>query len=94
MQKSCQTCHKNFKLIPQELQFYNKIGVPQPNNCPTCRQKRRMSLRNDQKFHKYPCNKCGKDMVTTVNPNKKLIVYCLDCYTNFRANVDLTKIDS
>ena len=92
MQKTCIKCHKPFKLISQELAFYKKMGLPHPDHCPHCRHKRRMSLRNDRKFYKYPCAKCGKDMVTTVNPNKGLTVYCLDCYADFRANVDLTKI--
>jgi len=92
MQKTCVVCHKDFKLIPQELAFYEKMGLPTPTECPECRHDRRMSYRNDKKFYKYPCAKCGKEMITTVNPDKKMIVYCLDCYADFRANVDLTKI--
>lgn len=92
MQKTCKRCQKDFKLIPQELAFYKKMGLPHPENCPNCRHELRMEMRNDRQFYKYPCAKCGKDMVTTVNPKKELTVYCLDCYADFRANVDLTKI--
>ena len=91
MKKTCSKCRNEFKLITQELTFYKKMGLPRPSNCPTCRQERRLSLRNERKFHKYPCAKCKKQMVTTVNPSKGLTVYCLDCYADFRANVDLTK---
>ena len=92
MVKTCTQCKKEFKLIAQELEFYKKMGLPHPDLCPTCRQERREKTRNDRQFYKYPCAKCGKDMVTTVNPKKGLTVYCLDCYADFRANVDLTKV--
>lgn len=93
MTKTCQRCHKEFKLIDQELKFYDKMGLPTPENCPFCRNELRLQMRNDQKFYKYPCAKCGKEMVTTVNPEKGMIVYCLKCYEEFRTNVDLTKIE-
>jgi len=92
MQKTCKKCKDSFKLISQEMEFYKKMGLPKPDNCPTCRYERRAALRNDRKFYKYPCAKCGKDMVTTINQDKEMIVYCLDCYAEFRVNVDLTKI--
>lgn len=92
MKKTCERCKKDFKLIPQELAFYKKMGLPKPNNCPFCRHELRLAKRNERKFFKYPCAKCAKQMITTVNPKKGHIVYCLDCYADFRANVDLTKI--
>lgn len=92
MIKTCTKCHKDFKLIAQELAFYKKMELPQPDWCPNCRYERRMAQRNDRTFYKYPCHKCGQDMVTTVNPEKGYTVYCLKCYADFRANVDLTKI--
>ena len=92
MEKTCQHCQKNFKLIKQELAFYDKMGLPLPDNCPLCRQELRMQTRNGREFFKYPCAKCGKQMVTTVEKDSGFIVYCLECYADFRANVDLTKI--
>ncbi len=90
MKKTCKRCKKEFKLIPQELAFYKDMGLPYPDNCPVCRQETRESLRNKRMFFKYPCAKCGKDMVTTHDPKRKRIVYCLPCYTEFRNTVDLT----
>lgn len=91
MQKTCQHCGNEFKMIKQELQFYEQLGLPTPENCPTCREEIRESQRSERKFYKYPCAKCGKDMVTIHNPEKGLIVYCLSCYQEFRNTVDLTK---
>lgn len=93
MQKTCNKCQKEFRIISQEQDFLKEMGLPHPTECPTCRHQRRMSLRNDREFYKYPCKKCGQDMITTVNPDKKRIVYCLDCYRDFRANVDLTQVE-
>ncbi len=91
MEKTCSKCNKRFKLINQELEFYEKISVPLPDNCPECRHQLRLETRNDRKFYKYPCAKCGVEMVTTVDPQKQKTVYCLNCYQAFRANIDLTK---
>ncbi len=92
MIKTCTQCKKEFKLITQELEFYKKMKVTTPDRCPACRQLRREQSRNDYQFYKYPCANCGKQMVSTVNPKKGYVVYCSDCYAEFRATVDLTKI--
>lgn len=91
MKRNCKKCNKEFLLIKQELTFYKKMGLPHPQNCPDCRQERRIKLRNERKFYKYPCAKCGKSMVSTINPDRESVVYCIPCYSDFRANVDLTK---
>ncbi|MBU0668407.1 hypothetical protein KJ835_04790, partial [Patescibacteria group bacterium] len=38
---TCQSCQKNYKIIPQELDFYKKNTVPLPINCVDCRHKAR-----------------------------------------------------
>ncbi|MBI4004653.1 zinc-ribbon domain containing protein [Candidatus Roizmanbacteria bacterium] len=91
MSQICIQCKKEFKIIPQEQEFYDKMGLPKPDRCPFCRQKLREAQRNERKFYKYPCAKCGQEMVTTHNPKKGLTVYCLKCYAHFRSDVDLTK---
>ena len=93
MEKVCKKCHKKFRLITKELKFYEKMGLPLPENCPFCRQKLRLQFRNERRFYKYPCAKCGQEMITTINPEKGLTVFCLKCYKEFKTTVDLTKID-
>jgi hypothetical protein len=41
--KICQSCKKDFKIEPEDFDFYNNIGVPAPTWCPQCRMVRRMS---------------------------------------------------
>ncbi len=39
-------CATAFKMIPMELQFYRKMGVPLPRLCPSCRHYGRVKLKN------------------------------------------------
>jgi len=38
-------CTKAFRILPNELQFYRKIGVPLPTACPACRTLERLKMR-------------------------------------------------
>lgn len=76
----CKACSKEFLIIPQEQAFYKKKGLPKPENCPECRRKRRLSLRNERKLYKRKCDKCSKDMVSTYSPESPYKVYCQECY--------------
>lgn len=78
--KSCATCKKEFLIIPQEKEFYKKKDLPWPDNCPECRQKRRLSLRNERKLYKRKCDKCQKDIISTYPPDSKYIIYCQECF--------------
>ena len=51
-------CTKAFKLIPDELQFYKKFGIPIPDSCPNCRYFERMSQRASIKMWQRKCQ-CG-----------------------------------
>lgn len=78
--RTCETCQKQFLIIPQEQEFYKKKDLPWPTNCPECRQKRRLSLRNERKLYKRKCDKCQKDIISTYAPDSKYIVYCQECF--------------
>lgn len=43
---SCEMTGKNYKIIPQELEFYKKINLPIPRFCPDARYVERMKKRN------------------------------------------------
>ena len=77
---SCETCTKNFKLIPQELAFYRRIGIPIPHSCPECRHAARMALRNPRKLWDRQCMKCQKSIQSSYAPDRPEIVYCEECY--------------
>jgi hypothetical protein len=55
----CQNCKIEFEITDDDLGFYSKIKVPPPTFCPECRNKRRMSYRNERSLHKTRCNAPG-----------------------------------
>lgn len=76
----CETCGKNYKIIPQELKFYRKMRLPVPIKCFECRHKERLALENPRKLWDRNCMKCGIDIKTTYVPERKEKVYCEKCY--------------
>ncbi len=48
-------CAKAFKIIPGELQFYKKFGLPLPRLCPNCRHHGRLAQRNPLKLWHRRC---------------------------------------
>ena len=77
---TCDVTERPFKLIPQELEFYRKHGLPVPHIHPDERLARRWSLRNPRKLRQRSCAKCGKGIETTYSPERSEIVYCEECY--------------
>lgn len=78
--QTCKQCSKDFLIIVQEQKFYKKKDLPWPENCPECRQKRRLSLRNERKLYKRTCDKCKKEIISTYPADSKYIVYCQECF--------------
>ena len=68
-QRACELCSKPFLIIAQEQDFYLKKDLPWPAHCPECRQKRRLSLRNERKLYRRKCNKCQKRLFPPTRPN-------------------------
>ena len=86
----CRNCHKNYKIIPQELAFYRQTSIPIPKFCSDCRHLERMKLRNPRALWKAQCmctqpdhnhqGRCKNEFETTYSPERKELVYCKDCY--------------
>ena len=76
----CEECNKNYKIIPQELDFYRQHGLPIPRTCNYCRHLERMNFRNPMKLWNRECAKCSKKFMTTYAPDRKEIIYCEECY--------------
>jgi len=84
-------CTEAFKIIPSELQFYQKMKLPLPHLCPNCRHYQRLKQRNpfklwhrqcmcDKKNHFHGAEKCEIEFETSYAPDKPEIVYCEKCY--------------
>lgn len=77
---ACTQCGSNFKIIPQELEFYKKLLIPIPTKCFKCRHYRRIKSRNPRKLWDRNCAKCGAGIQTSYAPDRPEIIYCEKCY--------------
>jgi len=83
-------CTEAFKIIPQELQFYQRMNLPLPRLCPNCRHYQRLKQRNPLKLWHRQCmcdkdnhnhkGKCTVEFETSYAPERPEIVYCEQCY--------------
>jgi len=66
-----------FRLIPVELEFYQKNNIPLPRLCFECRHQERIKQKNPMKLWKRQCMKkgCQTMFQTTYAPERKEIVY-------------------
>jgi hypothetical protein len=83
---ACEITGKNYKIIPQELEFYKKMNLAIPRNHPDQRHIDRMALRNQRKLWDRSCMKCNCNIKTTYSPERKEIVYCEECYDDYVYN--------
>ncbi|EKE27929.1 MAG: hypothetical protein ACD_3C00125G0003 [uncultured bacterium (gcode 4)] len=49
--------------------------ISPPTLCPSCRQQRRLTFRNERNLYKRKCDLTGKDIISIYSPDKKSIVY-------------------
>jgi len=77
---ACNDCGKNYKTIEPEKKFYKTMHIQTPTQCPDCRQKFRLSLRNPRHLFLRACAKCNTPIQTTYSPERQEIVYCEKCY--------------
>ncbi len=76
---------KPFRIIPQELAFYRKMGLPVPRRHPNQRHQERQDMLNPYRLYERKCDKCETIIKTTFAPDPKgghggVIVYCEKCY--------------
>ncbi len=77
-------CATAFRIVPQELQFLKKMGLPLPRLCPFCRQAERIRLKNPLHLWYRQCMKpgCQNEFETSYSLDRPEIVYCESCYNN------------
>lgn len=78
--RACQNCKNQFTIEPDDFAFYERIKVPPPTWCPKCRFQRRTMFRNERVLYKRTCGLCGKNIVSTIAPDKPYVVYCNSCW--------------
>ncbi len=83
-------CAKVFKIIPDEMQLYKRLGVPLPRLCFGCRHEERLRMRNPMKLWHRQCmcdleghdhqGMCSNEFETAYAPDRSEKVYCEKCY--------------
>ena len=54
--RQCQNCKNEFVIEPDDFAFYEKVKIPAPTWCWSCRMARRMNFRNERTLYKRKCN--------------------------------------
>lgn len=73
-------CGKNYKIIKKELEFYKKLFIPIPLNCPTCRHQDRMNNRRPLRLWKRNCESCLQEVKSNYSPDRGEKIFCKECY--------------
>lgn len=73
--RSCQNCRQDFRIEPEDFEFYEKIKVPPPTWCPECRMVRRFLWRNERSWYRRTCDATGAPILSMIAPDKPHKVY-------------------
>lgn len=94
----CQNCKGEFIIEPDDFGFYEKIGVPPPTFCPSCRLQRRLAWMVDINLFKRKCGLCGEMNFCKYEPDAPYVVYCHKCWwsdawdsSDFYEEIDFSK---
>lgn len=73
--KQCQNCKTDFIIEADDFSFYEKMKVPVPTFCPSCRAERRFVWRNERKLFKVKDAITGDEIFSLypVGENRKII---------------------
>ena len=78
--KQCKNCKNEFIIEPEDFDFYEKMKVPAPTFCSSCRFQRRLAFFNLSTLYKRPCDLCKKEVVSTFAPSSPYKIYCSKCW--------------
>jgi hypothetical protein len=77
---NCSSCNKQFNVIKQEADFYQKKELPLPIFCPACRHKQRMALRSERALYKRTCYYCKNECLSTIPETATYKIACPNCF--------------
>jgi len=77
---ACESCRRNYKIMPLELQFYRKMKLALPRRCPECRRLARVSQDHIGRLWERSCGSCGKAVESPYSGESGVPVSCRECY--------------
>ncbi len=72
---ACKNCKQSFAIEQDDLSFYEKMQVPAPTFCPSCRRQRRFLWRNERSLYKRQSDFSGKEIICLYSKEKPFKVY-------------------
>lgn len=78
--KNCKNCGNNFNITDKDAKFYERIQVPHPTFCPTCRRQRRTAYRNESSLYHRKCDFSGEKIISLYSGDKPFKVYKTDIW--------------
>mgnify|MGYP001599591849 CR=1 FL=1 len=78
--KTCRICSQLFTVDDEDRQFYEKLKVPEPTDCPSCRDRARLAFRNERYYYPRSCDHCKKGIISIYDPEHVKNVYCHTCF--------------
>jgi hypothetical protein len=93
MKQSCVQCRASYEVTDEDKAFLAKVSpviagqrqdIPAPTHCPSCRQRRRITFRNDSHYYRNTCHLCGKPVISIYSSDKTVPVLCNGCYWSDR----------
>ncbi len=75
MQKSCTHCSAHFTLDTVDEDFFGRIDMPLPSDCPNCRRQRRLMFRNFFNLYHRTCDLSGKKIISMFDTDVPFPVY-------------------
>ena len=77
---TCEKSGRAYKVIPHELDYLKKMGLPIPRLHPDERHNARMAKRAPRLLFKRNCAKCNMELETSYSEEFAKSVYCEKCY--------------
>lgn len=76
--RNCKNCKSSFVIEPEDFDFYKKIHVPPPTQCPQCRMFRRWIWRNERRLFRRKDAVSGKEIFSNFPPQVEAKVVDLE----------------
>lgn len=76
----CSVTDRPYRITPHELNFYRKLGVSLPGQCPEQRRRARLAGLPQHQLWKRPCARCGAEMMTSFAPDDARSILCETCF--------------
>ena len=80
MRKTCSSCTIEFKISDADELFYQRMEVPPPSLCFTCRMQRRLAHRNERFLYHRKCSLSGKQIISHFAPERPFPVADIDVW--------------